>query len=157
MKKGVGQSEKLFHWNCKGAGARQNAPCPKNKTKRVLWHIVTKMSGQPSANSRNQPLKTPHFAPFPKVRKITQIVSHWLSVNCKQYFAFLYFCVFVFRILTAKCDTTEKDISSVTQPAVLREDWMRFGIKVNSVWPFSSHLSQSLSPFSTHKSTSERS
>lgn len=48
-------------------------------------------------------------------------------------FVFLYFCVFVFRILTAKCDTTEKDTSSVTQPAVLREDWMRFGIKVNSV------------------------
>ena len=66
------------------------------------------MCCQPSANSQNQPLKTPHFAPFTKVRKIAQIISNWLSAHCKQYFAFLRFCVFVFRILTAKCDATKK-------------------------------------------------
>ena len=47
-----------------GCRARQNAPCPKNKTKRVLWLIDTKMSGQPSANSQNQPLKNTPFCPF---------------------------------------------------------------------------------------------
>ena len=109
MKKGVGQSEKLFHWNCKGAGAMQNDPCPKTKQNAFFDLLLQKMSGQPSANSQNQPLKTPHFAPFPKVRKITQIISHWLSVHCKQYFVFLRFCVFVFWILTAKWGATEKD------------------------------------------------
>ena len=76
MKKGVGQSEKLFHLNCKGAGRGKTTPAQKQNKTRSLTYCYKKMSSQPSANSRNQPLKTPHYAPFTKVRKIAQTLSH---------------------------------------------------------------------------------
>ena len=56
--------------------AKWPLPQKQNKKNAFFDLLLQKMSGQPSANSQNQPLKTPHFASFPKVRKIAQIVSH---------------------------------------------------------------------------------
>ena len=68
-------SETLSEKTAKVLGRCKTTPAPKTKM-RSLTYCYKKMSGQPSANSQNQPLKTPNFAPFTKVRKITQIVSH---------------------------------------------------------------------------------
>ena len=57
-------------------GRGKTTTAQKQKKMRSLTYCYKKMSGQPSANSQNQPLKTPHFAPFPKVRKITQFIPH---------------------------------------------------------------------------------
>ena len=71
MKKEWDNQRNSFRKSCKGAGAMQNDPCPKKQKNAFFDLLLQKMSGQPSANSQNQPLKTLHFAPFPKVRKIT--------------------------------------------------------------------------------------
>ena len=42
MKKGVGQSEKLFHLNCKGAGRGKTTPAQKQNKTRSLTYCYKK-------------------------------------------------------------------------------------------------------------------
>ena len=94
IKKGVGQSEKLFLKKLQRCWGDANAPCQKQNAFFDL--LLQKMSGQPLANGQNQPLKTPHFAPYYKgaqnyTNHITLIICALQTTFCV--FVFLCFCV----------------------------------------------------------------
>ena len=115
MKKGVGQSEKLFQKKLQRYWDYAKRPLPQ-KQKNAFFdlllqkNVLSAISKQPKSASQNTP-----FCPFYKgaqnrTNHIALIICALQTIFC--IFAFLRFCVFVFRILTAKCDATKKGLSS---------------------------------------------
>ena len=76
MEKRSGIIRETLSLKLQGCWGDAKRPLPQKQKNAFFDLLLQKMSGQPSANSQNQPLKTPHFAPFTKVCKIAQIISH---------------------------------------------------------------------------------
>ena len=95
-----------FRKSCKGAGAMQNAPCPKTKQNAFFDLLLQKwaVSHQQTAEiSLSKHPILPLFQRYAKPHKSYRIDYLCIANNI------LHFCVFVFWILTAKWGATEKD------------------------------------------------
>ena len=91
MKKEWDNQRNSFRKSCKGAGAMQNDPCPKNKKNAVFDLLLQKnersaISKQPKSVSQNTP-----FCPFYKgAQNCTNLIALIICVLQTT------FCVFVF-------------------------------------------------------------
>ena len=100
MKKEWDNQRNSFRKSCKGAGAMQNDPCPKNKNNAFFDLLLQKnersaISKQPKSASQNTP-----FCPFSKgtqncTNHIALIICALQTIFCV--FAFLCFCVLNFN------------------------------------------------------------